>query len=135
MGTQENIQAVKDLYAAFDRGDIDAIINVLAEDVDWGWESVAGEVPWLGVVKGRPAVRDFFDVLAKEPDIPVFERNEFIGSGNLVAVTYRVEMTVKATGKKIAEEAMHLWTRDQQGKISSYRGFADTAAHLAAWRG
>ena len=135
MSTQDNIKTAQQLYAAFDRGDIDAIINVLAEDVEWGWETVATEVPWLGIVKGRAAVRGFFDVIAKELDIHLFQRKEFIGSGNLVAVTYQFESTVKKTGKKVAEEGMHRWTFNQGGKVTAYRGFSDTAAHLAAWRG
>ncbi len=135
MSTQDNVTTAQQVYAAFDRGDIDAIINLLTEDVEWGWATVATEVPWLRIVKGRGEVRGFFDVVAKELDIHLFERKEFIGSGNHVAVAYQIESTVKKTGKKVAEEAMHLWTFNHGGKITAYRGFSDTAAYLAAWRG
>ena len=135
MSTQDNVKTVQQVYAAFDRGDIDAIINSLTEDVEWGTASVASEVPWYGIVKGRAAVRGFFDVIAKEVDVHLLQPKEFIASGNLVAVTYQIEVTVKKTGKKIAEEGMNRWTFNQGGKITAYRGFSDTAAGLAAWRG
>ena len=35
MGTQDNVQTVQQLYAAFDRGDIDAIINSLMTCPQW----------------------------------------------------------------------------------------------------
>ena len=68
MSEQENVQTVKDLYAAFERGDIQAILGALAEDVDWGYDTVASEdIPWYGTNKGPAAVRDnFFGMLAKE---------------------------------------------------------------------
>ncbi len=135
MGAQENVQATKNLYAAFDRGDIDAIIDSLSDDVDWGWPSVATEVPWFGVVRGHPAVRKFFDVIAAEADIHRFEQKDFIGSDNMVAVTWQGELTVKKTGKRFTDEGMHLWVFDSQGKISTYRGYSDSAAAQAAWRG
>ena len=35
MSTQENVQVVKDGYAAFSRGDIPGLLALLAEDVEW----------------------------------------------------------------------------------------------------
>ncbi len=136
MSEQENVQTVQDLYAAFDRGDIQAILDPLVEDVDWGFDNVANdEVPWYGISKGPEAVRDdFFSPIAEEVDIQVFDRKEFIASGNHVAVTYNGEYTLKKNGKKVIHQGMHFWTFDDNGKIVRYRGFEDTAALLAAWR-
>ena len=47
MGAEDNIQAVKQLYADLMRGDLDGILGALAEDVDWGFETVVTEVPWF----------------------------------------------------------------------------------------
>jgi ketosteroid isomerase-like protein len=51
MSSQDDIRR---LYAAFNRRDIDSVIESLAEDVVWanGWEG--------GHVRGRAAVRDYW---------------------------------------------------------------------------
>jgi hypothetical protein len=136
MGSQENLQAVKDIYTAFDRGEIDAIIDVLADDVEWGCTTVATEVPWLGVVTGRGNVREqFFDPIPEHAEMHLFERDEFAASDNHVAVTWRGEFTVKRTGDKVSARGMHFWTFGPDGKVTRYQHFTDTAAELAAWRG
>ncbi len=43
MRRQANVQTVKDLYAAFDRGDIEAILDPLVEEVNWGYDNVAND--------------------------------------------------------------------------------------------
>ena len=130
MSTQENIQTVKDIYAAFDRGDIDVIINSLADDVDWGHESaVSNDVPWYGIYKGPAAVRArFFGSIAAEVTIDLFERKDFVASGNHVCVTYRTGGTFKKHGKLLDFNGMHFWTFNDSGKVSFYRGYDDTAS-------
>ena len=136
MSTEENVQTAKDIYAAFDRGDVDTIINSLADDVDWGHESaVSNDVPWYGICKGAAAVRDeFFGSVAAEFTVDIFERKDFVASGNHVCVTYRLGGTFKKHGKRLDLNGMHFWTFDGSGKVSFYRGYDDTAAVLEAWR-
>ena len=133
---QENVRIVKEMYSAFDRGDIPAIIDKLADDVEFCINSIVTDVPWYGIHKGPAAVRDrFFGSIAKEADVRVFERKDFIASGNQVVVTWHGEYTLKRNGKKVLQEGAHLWTFNPKGKVSRYRGFVDTAADQAAWRG
>ena len=135
MGGQENVQVTKKMYADFKGGDIDGILNALAEDVDWGCDTVASDVPWLGIRRGRAAVREFFDVIAKETDIPVFEQDDFLASDDRVVVTWHAELTLKKNGQTIVyPEAVHIWTFGQDGKITRFREHSDTAAIVAAWR-
>jgi uncharacterized protein len=56
--SQENVETVRGGYEAFARGDLDAVLDRLAPDVDWH-PAIA---PILGVetVRGREAVRRFF---------------------------------------------------------------------------
>ena len=42
-----NIPTVQDIYAAFGRGDVPAILAQLAEDVDWEYGMADAGVPWL----------------------------------------------------------------------------------------
>src|SRR5215831_10992852 len=55
---QANVRRLADeLYAAFLRGDLEALLAGLAEDVDW---QVVGppSIPFAGTVRGREAVRE-----------------------------------------------------------------------------
>jgi ketosteroid isomerase-like protein len=64
-------------------------------------------------------------------DIPDFAPTpeEFIPSGDTVAVVVRYTGTGKATGKALNLLVVHVWdVRD--GKIARFRQFADTAKYL-----
>ena len=53
MSADENLRRVNDLYAAFDRGDVDSILASLSDDVRWGYHSsVDNDIPWFGPLKG-----------------------------------------------------------------------------------
>ena len=59
MSTEESVQVVKDGFAAFGRGDIQGLLGLLSEDVEW---HIPGEgLPLAGTYRGRDAVGQFFD--------------------------------------------------------------------------
>lgn len=48
-----NEQTIKELYAAFQQGDVAAIVAKVADDVDWRNDQVASnECPWNGKFSG-----------------------------------------------------------------------------------
>ena len=126
-------QTVQDLYAAFGRGDVAAILNLVTDDVDWNNDRVASrECPWNGNFSGKARVPDFFKAV-DELDITVFEPRIFTESGNHVSVMLRIESRVKKNGRALQNDSIHFWTFNDAGKVSAYRHFNDTAAELAAW--
>src|SRR5436190_23468690 len=54
------VQAVQRLYAAYGRGDIDAVLAELADDVDWAAEASGTTAPWWGRFHGKAEVPRFF---------------------------------------------------------------------------
>jgi ketosteroid isomerase-like protein len=129
-----HIDTVKKIYAAFGQGNVPAILEHVAENVDWNNQGTAGwELPWHGNFSGRRNVPNFFVAVGHFLDIPVFEPKDFLQTDNLVAVRLRLEMIVKKTGKKVSFDAIHFWTFDVNGKVCAYRHFNDTAAELKAW--
>jgi len=61
MSDAQNIQLVKDAYAAFLRGDINTILGMLDDTIDWhGVIGTEGVLPQAGRRHGRPAVAEFF---------------------------------------------------------------------------
>ena len=73
MSAEDNIQTAKDLYAAFNRGDRDAMTAALAENVEFESKPGAGEIPWAGVRHGHSGFLSFMDSLEEHVEFDVFE--------------------------------------------------------------
>ena len=130
-----NEQTVKELYAAFQQGDLAAILRLVADDVDWRNDGVASsECPWNGNFSGKANLPGFFEVLAEHLDFKVFDLKAVAASGPNVATALRIESVVRKTGRPLKNDAVHFWTFNERGQVARYRHFNDTAAELAAWR-
>ena len=58
MGADENIKTIRMVYEAFGRGDVDAVVASVADDVDWATEASGRGAPWAAVsVLGSTPVR------------------------------------------------------------------------------
>jgi ketosteroid isomerase-like protein len=132
-----NLETVKSLYAAFGRGDIPAILDLLSEDIEWEpWGDSFGQragVPWFERRTGREGVMEFFNVVSTF-DIAEFTVLDIMASENQVAAEIVMEAATPGGGR-YRDEEMHLWTFDADGKISRMRHYTDTAKHIAAAQG
>jgi len=128
-------QTVKDVYAAFQRQDLPAILACVADDVDWRNDRVESkECPWNGNFSGKANVPGFFKAVGENLDLPVFDVKAIAASGPYVAVQLRIEGRVRKTGRSWQNDVVHFWTFNERGQIAAYPHFNDTAAELAAWR-
>lgn len=129
----ETVQAI---YAAFGRGDVPAILEVLADDVDWEYAGASTEVPWLQRRKGRAAVAGFFEAVGANLDFKLFTVNDVLEGSNVVVGLITFEATVKGTGATLREiDEVHVWRFDERGRVARFRHAADSHAHLRAWKG
>jgi ketosteroid isomerase-like protein len=125
MGTQENVQLVKDGYAAFGRGDVAGLLALLAEDVEW---QIPGPgLPLAGTYRGHEGVANFFQKLSQEADILDFQPREFVADGDHVLVIGWESARVKATGRTAEVDWVMSFTV-RNGKIALFREFTDTKA-------
>ena len=130
MGTTENLQLVKEGYAAFGRGDLPGLLSLLAEDVVW---DVPGEgLPIAGTYRGRDGVASFFEKLRQEADILEFQPREFLADGDRVLVVGWERMKVKATGRGAEIDWVMTFTL-RNGKIAAFRQYTDTKAIADAY--
>ena len=53
MSQQDNIRIVKEIYDAVGRGDVDAILERVTDDVDWAAEVAGTAAPWHGPRTGK----------------------------------------------------------------------------------
>lgn len=129
-----NSDAVRSAYESFKRGDIPAILDLLAEDVEWDYGVVSTPVPWLQHRRGREAVRQFFDTLT-ELEFQQLDPKVFLESGDIVVALLDLRVTVKKTGRTIVEEDMVHIFYFKDGKIVRHRQRVDTYQALQAWQG
>jgi ketosteroid isomerase-like protein len=132
-----NLAATQALYAAFGRGDVPAILDLVAEDVrfdEWAdsFAQRAG-VPWLTARTGHDGVAEFFGVVGQF-EISEFSVLDLMASDGQVTAEVVIEAKLPAGGR-YRDEELHLWTFDSDGKISRLRHYTDTAKHIAAARG
>jgi hypothetical protein len=132
-----NALTVAQIYAAFGRGDVAAILDTLADDVAWEqWPdnfAQRAQVPYLVFRRGPAQVADFFAVLSGMTVLE-FAVLDVIGSGRQVVADVRASFALPGGGR-YADEELHLWTFDNVGKVVRFRHYLDTAKHIAASRG
>ena len=130
----DNAATVAEIYAAFGRGDVPAVLARLAPDVAWeSWTdnfAQRGGVPYLLPRTGREDVAGFFAELATMTVLD-FAVLDIIGSGRQLVAEVRASFALPNQGR-FADEELHLWTFDDSGLVSRFRHYCDTAKHLAA---
>jgi ketosteroid isomerase-like protein len=132
MSEQDNERVVREMYAAFAKGDVPGVLDRLAEDIEW---KIAGpsELPYAGVHRGRDEVARFFESFDRAAEFEVFEPQEYFARGDKVVVLGRERQRVKATGRVVETEWAMVFTVSG-GKIARYHNFVDTHAVAAAHR-
>ncbi|NJN74902.1 MAG: SnoaL-like domain-containing protein [Limnothrix sp. RL_2_0] len=130
-----NITTVQQIYTAFSRGDIPAILEYLSDSVVWEYGISDTDVPWLQLQNGKANVPRFFESL-EQFELHKFEPKVFLENGNIVVALIDVELTVKATGVKVIEEdETHIWHFNMQGQVIKYGHRLDTHRHWLAYKG
>jgi ketosteroid isomerase-like protein len=133
MSERENTQRVKEVYAAFVRGDIPTVLEALADDIEWVSPGPS-DLPWAGTFRGKQAVLAWFGIVSESNEVQVFEPREFIAQGDKVVALVYEEFIARRTGRKASENIAHVWTfRD--GAVTQFQIFDDTAAEADAYRG
>lgn len=122
-----NIEAVRAIYAAFRRRDIDGVLARLRPDVRWehSWQHEPPDSHRPR--RGRDEVRDFFRGLGAV-EMLRFEPLDFLASESRVAVPIAIEMRSKRSGRTLADTELHLWELDDDGAISRHRAYVDSLA-------
>jgi ketosteroid isomerase-like protein len=123
MGTQENLQVVKDGYAAYGRGDLASLLALLAEDVEWIIPGAG--LPLAGTYHGREGAANFFQKLAAESEVLDFQPREFVADGDRVLVFGWERVKVKSTNRTIEVDWIMAFAL-RNGKIVKFREYTDT---------
>jgi uncharacterized protein len=121
MSIEKNIQTVKDFFAAIGRGDREALLALVAEDIEW---IIPGEDwPLAGTRHGHAGLAE----TASKSIETSTEPREFVAQRDRVLVVGFARGKIKATNKTFEDDWIFAITvRD--GRLTNIREYVDTQA-------
>lgn len=120
-----SVQIIRNLYDAFARGDVAAVLGAMSPDIVWN------EAEHFPYADGNPYVgpdavaRGVFARCVSEWDGFAVKPEEFLDAGDTVVVLGRYLGTFKATGRPQHTQFVHVW-RTAGGKVVRFQQYADT---------
>ena len=125
MSIEENVQVVKDFFAAISSGNKQRLLAVVAEDIEW---IIPGEDwPLAGTHRGHAGLADVLKKASEEVETSYPKPPEFIAQGDRVLVIGVATGKIKATNKTFKDD----WVFDitvRNGKLTNIREYIDTQA-------
>jgi len=130
LSIEENIQVVKDFFAAIGSGDKQRLLALVAEDIEW---IIPGEDwPLAGTHRGHAGLADVLQKASEEVETST-EPAEFVAQGDRVMVVGVATGKIKATNRTFKDDWVFAITvRD--GKVAKIREYIDTQALARASR-
>ena len=124
MSIEENVQTVKDFFAAMGRGDKQGLLALSAEDIEW---IIPGkDWPLAGTHRGHAGLEDLLQK-ASEMEISSPTPPEYVAQGDRVLVVGFAKGKVKATNKTFEDDWVFAITV-RNGKLTNIREYIDTQA-------
>jgi ketosteroid isomerase-like protein len=125
MSAQENVQVVKDFFAAMGSGDKEHLLELSAEDIEW---IIPGEDwPLAGTHRGHAGLRDFLQKASETVETSFPEPPEYVAQGDRVLVVGFATGRIKATNRTFEDDWVFAMTV-RNGKVTKIREYVDTQA-------
>jgi len=124
------LSTIQNAYAAFGRGDIPALLQLLTPDVRWQFIGDS-KAPYTGTVQGHGQVAEWFGAVASVDGIQAFEPREFLVGPDHVTVIGWERTQALPQGRVFESEWVHVWQL-KNGLVSRFLGTLDTEASAAA---
>ena len=129
MSTKDNVQIVKDFFAAIGAYSKKDLLALVAEDIEWiipgeGW-------PLAGPHRGHAGLAAVLQKASEEIEMTYPKPPEFVAQGERVLVVGVATGKIKATNKPFKDD----WVFDitvRNGKLTKIREYIDTQAMARA---
>lgn len=125
MSIQENVQIVKDFFAAMSSRDKQGLLALVAKDIEW---IIPGEDwPLAGTHRGHAGLADVIQKANETVETSYPEPPEFVAQGDRVMVVGVATGKIKATNRTFEDH----WVFDitiRDGKVTNIREYIDTQA-------
>ncbi len=125
MSIEENVQVVKDFFAAIGSGDKQHVLALVAEDIEW---IIPGENwPLAGTHRRHAGLADVLKKASEEIETTYPKPPEFVAQGDRVLMIGFARGRIKATNKPF-EDAFVFAITVKNGKLTNIREYIDTQA-------
>lgn len=129
---EENVQVVKNFFAAIGSGDEQALLALIDEGMEW---IIPGEDwPLAGTHRGHAGLAGVLKKASEEIEMTYPKPPEFVGQGDRVLAVGVATGKIKATNKTFKDD----WVFDitvRNGKLTKIREYIDTQALAKASAG
>ena len=132
MNERSNTDIVRNAYERFATGDIDGLLSLFHDDIDWTVPEIENTT-FGGSRHGLDAVKEFFTQLQEDEEISEFEPREYIAQGNRVVVLGHSTATARSTGRTYSTDWVHVLGLSE-GKITTFQEFFDNALATKAFQ-
>lgn len=122
-----NADLVRDIYEAFERGDMETVLGSMDARVSWR-EAESSPYNMQGQTWIGPAavVENLFARLPADWESLAVSPVSYDESGDRVIVEGRYEGKSSSTGKSLNAQFCHIWNV-ADGKVTAYQQYTDTA--------
>ena len=128
MSVEDNVQTVKDFFAAMGRGDKQGLLALSDEDIEW---IIPGkDWPLAGTHRGHAGLTALLQKASETVETST-EPSEYVAQADRVLVAGVAKGKIKATNKPFKDD----WVFDiivQDGKLTKIREYIDTLAMARA---
>ena len=125
MSIEENVQTVKDFFAALGSGDKQRLLSLVAKDIEW---IIPGEDwPLAGTHRGHAGLAEVLQKASDEVEMTYPEPPEFVAQGDRVLVVGVATGKIKATNRAFKDNWVFAITV-RNGKLTNIREYVDTQA-------
>src|ERR1700683_3300774 len=124
MSTQENVQTVKDFFAAMGGSDRRGLLALCAEDFEW----IIPDEDWplAGTYRGHAGLENLLQKASETVETST-EPSEYVAQGARLLVVGVATGKIKATNKSFKDDWIFAITV-RNGKVTNIREYVDTQA-------
>ena len=125
MSIEENVQTVKDFFAAMGSGDKHRLLSLVVEDIEWIFPGE--DWPLAGTHRGHAGLAEVLQKASDEVEMTYPEPPEFVAQGDRVLVVGVATGKIKATNRAFKDNWVFAITV-RNGKLTNIREYVDTQA-------
>lgn len=119
----ENAEQVTRIFEAFGRGDVEYILDQLADDARFV-SHLDARVPWAGEYSGKHEVARYFQALGGSVEVGDHPVDTLVAQGDTVVAAGDVSFLVRESGKAGSSRWVYIF-KLANGQVQRYDQFSD----------
>ncbi|SRR6266511_3245670 len=121
----DNVAVVRSVYEAFGKGDIQKVLALLDDRVEWNEAEHFTYWPGGPFIGPQAIVDGVFARIPKDFDGFRVDVRRIVSGGDSVLAEARYLATAKATGRRLDIQVAHVWDL-RDGKVVRFQQYTDT---------